>query len=77
MHSSTQFLPFLYSEGTPGAVDAMRRSVRKIADRARAAADRAGLDEGATTSEYVPGSEIQDSDDTFVRRFLYARAAHC
>ncbi|HEX6655853.1 MAG TPA: hypothetical protein VF153_06540 [Candidatus Limnocylindria bacterium] len=72
MHSSTQFLPFLYTEGMPSAVDAMRRSVRKIADTARAAADGAGLDESATTSEYVPGSEIRDSDDTFVRRFLYA-----
>lgn len=31
-----------------------------------------GLDEERVIGEYTPGSEIDDCDDTFAMRFLYA-----
>jgi hypothetical protein len=60
---------------TPEQVQALRRyvaNVRRAGDAARDQAVASGLDENRVVGEYAPGEQIEDRDDTFMTRFLYA-----
>jgi hypothetical protein len=45
---------------------------RQAGDAERAASNAQGMNEERVIGEYVPGAHIDDTDDTFARRFLYA-----
>ncbi|PXY16625.1 hypothetical protein [Prauserella muralis] len=47
-------------------------TLRATGERMRSHAELWGLDEDGVTGEYTPGSEIDDTDDSFCMRFLYA-----
>jgi hypothetical protein len=60
---------------TPGQVRDLEEYAaiaRRAGDDAREIAAASGLDEGRIVGEYRPGQEIEDHDDTFMPRFLYA-----
>ena len=46
--------------------------VRGMGDAARQAEADLGLEENRVTGEYAVGSQVEDQDDTFMPRFLYA-----
>lgn len=46
--------------------------VRQSGEALRELAARHGLDESGVEGEYVPSDQIDDDDDTFMQRFLYA-----
>jgi hypothetical protein len=47
-------------------------TVRGMGDAARQQHADLGLEENRVIGEYVPGSQVEDRDDTFMPRFLYA-----
>jgi hypothetical protein len=47
-------------------------SVRHAGDAARELVAAGGLDENRVVGEYTPGEQVDDRDDTFMPRFLYA-----
>ncbi|MFI5606854.1 hypothetical protein [Amycolatopsis sp. NPDC051903] len=68
--------PFVFhhdpSEDDPDVMRRMTHAARDIARRQTDAAGDGGEQTDQVVGEYVPGSEIDDSDHTFVLRFLYA-----
>ncbi len=60
---------------TPEQVQALEKyvtSVRQAGEAARGQVAAGGLDENRVVGEYTPGEQIEDRDDTFMPRFLYA-----
>lgn len=47
-------------------------TARRVGQQGRDASHELGFDEDRVMGEYTPGSEIDDPDDTFAARFLYA-----
>jgi hypothetical protein len=65
--------PFRFpDEADVTAVDRLAEAAQRVDGAMREAAASQGLDEDRVEGEYVPGTEIVDSDDTFTTRFLYA-----
>jgi hypothetical protein len=71
---ATRCVPF-----EPVVTDEQRRNLaeyialtRQSGEQARNRDRAAGLDEDRVIGEYAPGSEIDDPDDSFATRFLYA-----
>jgi len=62
-------------EVTPEQTTALRdfsQPARQTGDAERAASNAQGMNEERVIGEYVSGTRIDDTDDTFARRFLYA-----
>jgi len=60
---------------TPEQVQALENyvtTVRQAGDAAREQVAAGGLDENRVVGEYTPGEQVEDRDDTFMPRFLYA-----
>jgi hypothetical protein len=60
---------------TPEQTTALRdfsQPARQAGDAERAASNVQGMNEERVIGEYISGARIDDTDDTFARRFLYA-----
>jgi hypothetical protein len=55
-----------------GYADQLAATARRIGDETRGLREAAGHDENRLVGEYAPGGVIDDADDTFGARFLYA-----
>jgi hypothetical protein len=74
LFDSVRCLPLHYTS-TPGQVHDLEKyaaTVRKAGDETRELAAEHGLDEGRVVGEYRLGQRIEDPNDTFMVRFLYA-----
>lgn len=74
LFDSVRCLPLHYNS-TPGQVRDLEKyaaTVRKTGDETRELAAAHGLDEGRVVGEYRLGQQIEDPNDTFMPRFLYA-----
>jgi hypothetical protein len=66
-------LDFDFPEDAEEQLRAYAATARRVGAELREEARAVGVDDGeGVVGEYVPGSEIADTDDTFVIRFLYA-----
>ena len=66
-------LPVRDSDGDPAAFKQHARAARMIDSAVRQQAKHMGLDEATVLEgEYSSGSQVEDTDDTFTARFLYA-----
>jgi hypothetical protein len=52
--------------------DEFSRRTRRLGQASRELEQAQGVDENRVTGEYTPGSEIDDTDDLFMPRFLFA-----
>jgi hypothetical protein len=60
---------------TPQQVQALQEyvaAVRRAGDQAREIVAAQGIDENRMIGEYIPGQRLDDPDDTFMLRFLFA-----
>ncbi|WP_144082828.1 MULTISPECIES: hypothetical protein [unclassified Micromonospora] len=69
---SIRCLPFRYTDGDPQALNRLAAAARHVDGALRNTAAAHGLDESHVEGEYAPDSQIDDVDDTFTLRFLYA-----
>jgi hypothetical protein len=65
-------LTFRAVEADPEAASRLAQAAKAVDGAYRRSAQAHGQDEGRVVGEYASGSEIEDVDDTFVLRFLYA-----
>lgn len=65
-------LPFHAVEADPDAGSRLGRAARAVDDVHRGFAEALGQDESRVVGEYASGGQIDDADDTFILRFLYA-----
>lgn len=67
-------VPFRYQATAEqvASLQGFSRLVRQTGEAVREANTAQGLNEDRVIGEYTPGSQIDDSDDTFAYRFLYA-----
>ncbi|AVT30219.1 hypothetical protein C6361_12750 [Plantactinospora sp. BC1] len=65
-------LPFRAAEADPQAPARLARAAQAVDGAVRDAAEAMGQDESRVIGEYASGSQIEDADDTFTLRFLYA-----
>lgn len=65
-------LPFHYAPNDPTALERAADAARRVDGAYRAAKERQGMREDRVDGEYASGSSVDDHDDAFTLRFLYA-----